>query len=537
MKTKDEIRLTEDDIALLQSRGISTEAVEKQYKILTKGAPVPKVLRTAAIEDGITVLNVAEQDLYVNAWDRYLDKGKSISHFIPASGTAHRFFRELFNFLNADYDEPQTNYEKNFFKHLPSFAFFAELDQTCVEKTGKTIEELLEENRYKQVLSLMLTDEGLNYRSLPTALFKYHTDKSKRFVALQKYLHKKIIHYYLSFENTRTPIQEHLIEAAMVSGRKDGVVNVCFTVAEEHREAVQNYTEEFRYPIEKKFGLNFILAFPMQSHATDSLILTDQNEWLRNEDGTFCFHCGGHGTVFPSFCDLKAEVAFINNIDNVSIDQDKPLVAKSRKMLGGLLVNTQKSINKYIKLIDKEDVSEDKLIEIINFVENVLNVKHDKILSMSRKEQYAYLRSKLNRPLRVCGMVRNEEEQGGMPCWVRNTDGTSSLQIIEYYQVAENANLKHLFEQSTHFNPVDMVCFLRDYKGKPYNLKAFANEDEAIVCHKKAVEGNDLVMMEYPGLWNGCMADWNTIFVDIPVKTFTPVKNINDLLRHEHQNF
>ncbi|MBP5318582.1 MAG: DUF4301 family protein [Paludibacteraceae bacterium] len=536
MENKADIQLTDDDWSLLQSKGIGEAEVKKQYKCLRKGVPAPEVLRTAAIDDGILAVSETDQEAYVGIWDRYLEKGKSISHFIPASGTAHRFFRELFNFLHADYDEPQTNYEKNFFKHLPSFAFYAELDKVCLEKTGENVQELLEKGQYKQVLSLMLTEEGLNYRSQPSALFKFHTDKSKRFVAIQKYLPKKIVKYYSSFEDTRTPIQEHLIESAMVSGEKGGVVNVCFTVAEEHQESVQNYINEFRYPIEKKFGLNFLITLPCQSHATDTLILTDENKWLRDETGKLCFHCGGHGSLFPNFCELKAEVAFVTNIDNVAIDPTKKLVARSRKMMGGLLVQTQKMINKYLKVLDKEDVSDDKLIEIINFVENVLNIKRQNILSMPREEQLDYLRTKLNRPLRVCGMVRNEEEQGGMPCWVRNDDGTSSLQIVEYYQIAQNEELKKSFVRSTHFNPVDMVCFLRDYKGKPYDLNAFANLNEAIVCHKKAVEGNELIMLERPGLWNGCMADWNTIFVDVPVKTFTPVKNINDLLRNEHQN-
>jgi hypothetical protein len=200
-----------------------------------------------------------------------------------------------------------------------------------------------------------------------------------------------------------------------------------------------------------------------------------------------------------------------------------------------LLLKTQKYISKFIKLLEKGDVPDDQLIEIINFVENVLNVKRDKILLMPREEQYEYLKSKLNRPIRVCGMVKNEEENGGMPCWVKNVDGTVSLQIVDYYQIVGNADYEKQFIASTHFNPVDMVCYITDYKGRRFDLTKYSNPEEYMLVPKQT-NGQETTKLERAGLWNGGMSDWNTIFVEIPIKNFNPVKRINDLLRHEHQN-
>ena len=228
-------------------------------------------------------------------------------------------------------------------------------------------------------------------------------------------------------------------------------------------------------------------------------------------------------------------MVFIKNIDNQSPDSLKKQVVEYRKLMGGALIQLQKSISKFIKLLDKGDVADDKLIEIINFVENVLNVKKDKILLMPREEQYVYLKNKLNRPLRVCGMVKNEEEKGGVPCWVKNADGTTSLQIVDYYQIAGNAEYEKLFVSSTHFNPVDMVCCITDYKGKKFDLNKFSNPNEYMLLPKRSY-GPDAIRLERAGLWNGGMSDWNTVFVEIPIKNFNPVKRINDLLRYEHQN-
>lgn len=526
---------TEEDKQYIKSLGHTLESVEEQLSIFKKGVPVPNFLRTATIDDGIQIYTNAEIDAYAAAWDSYLEKGKPIAHFIPASGFAGRFFRDLINFLNAPYDEPQTNFEKNFFKHLPSFAFFGELNKFCLATEKEDLQELLKDGKYKLIVEYILTEKGLNFCSLPSALFKFHTDKSHRFVVIQKYLPKKIVKYYGSFEDTRTPIQESLIESAMVSGVKGGTVNVCFTVRKEHKEVIQDYVREFKYPIEKKLGLSFFVTLPCQKTNTDTIVVTPDNLPFRDANGNIMFQQAGHGALLQNLNSLPADVVFIKNIDNEAPDSLKKLTSHYKKALGGILLANQKIISRFLRLFDKDEMPDDKLIEAINYVENTLNVKRDNILRLTRQEQVDYLKSKLNRPLRVCGMVKNEEEQGGMPCWVKNDDGTISLQIIEYYQIYDNPTLMNLFNSSTHFNPVDIVCSMVDYKGKKIDLTQYADKKSAMVYNKN-IEGQAVKVMELPGLWNGGMADWNTIFVEVPIKTFNPVKTVNDLLRHEHQN-
>ena len=529
------MNLTEIDIEFLAKKGISVENVTEQISKISSGVKMPNIIRTASIDDGIMIITDAEKETLINRWETYLSKKPSVVSFIPASGRAHRFLRNLNEFLKSDKTEPTTNFEKNFFNHLPSFAFYNELNKFFMALDKKDVQELLEEKQYKRIVEYMLTEKGLNYLSCPISMFKFHTDKSKRFVSIQKYLPKKIQKYYASFEETRTPIQETLIECAMLSG-KNKEINVCFTVDEQHKELIQDYIADFKLPIEKKLGVNFSVVLQVQNPATDSIMLTKSSGVpCRNENGHLVLKQSGHGALLENMNSLKNDLVFIKNIDNQSPDSLKKQVVEYRKMMGGVLLHSQKYINKFIKLLDKGDVPDDKLIEIINFVENVLNVKRDKILLMPREEQYEYLKNKLNRPLRVCGMVKNEEEKGGMPCWVKNADGTISLQIVDYYQIAGNAEYEKLFISSTHFNPVDMVCCITDYKGRKFDLNKYSNPQEYMLLPKQR-NGQETTKMERAGLWNGGMSDWNTIFVEIPIKNFNPVKRINDLLRYEHQN-
>lgn len=526
--------ITEADVAWIESHGLHLPEVEAQLALLRKRQQAPSFLRTASLEDGIQLYNEAEEAAFIAAWDAYLEKGKTVGYFIPASGSASRFFRDLTNFLKADYDEPQTNFEKNFFKHLSSFAFYSELNQFCVNKINQEVEELLEKKQYKKIISYLLTEEGLNYAAMPSSMFKFHTDKSKRFAAILKYLPRRIVKYYASFEDTRTPIQEILIESAMVSGTKGSTVNVCFTVKQEHRDLIEEYVREFVCPIEKKFGLSFFVTLPCQRACTDTIALNAEGMPLRDDEGRLVFLRSGHGALFENFCAQPSDIVFVKNVDNVAPDPLKKLTSYYKKMLAGVLLSYQKSINRYLRLLDKGNVPEDKLIEIINFVENKLNIKSNNVLSLQKDEQITYLHHKLNRPLRVCGMVKNEDEQGGMPCWVNNSDGTVSLQIVEYYQVFDYPDMLESFLKSTHFNPVDIVCSMTDYKGHRFDLSKYT-DDSHVVCSKIWHDQN-VRMLERPGLWNGCMDNWNTVFVEVPVKTFNPVKTVNDLLRHEHQN-
>lgn len=527
------MNLSANDLELLRSKGIDSEDVTKQVALLSVGAPEPQIARVVAVGDGILLFDDKKIDEYVAIWDAYLARAKrEVTHFIPASGQGNRFFRDLRQFLEADYDAPQTNFEKNFFKHLPNFAFYTELNKCCLEKTGQEVEELLEVGHYKTIVRLMLTPDGLDYQSLPTALFKFHTDLSHR---LQKYLPKKIAKYYSSFEDIRTPLQENFYESAMVSGVKGNILNMCYSVQPQYRDLIREFLRELKQPIEKKMGVAVTIALPQQTEDTCSVVLTDKNTLYRNPQGELVLSQQGHGSLLPILNALKGNVIFIKNIDNATPDSLKKLSVRYKKLLAGVMVYTQKQINRFMRMLEKDDLSDDKLIEIIHFVENHLNVKHPNILRMERAEQIAYLIDKLNRPLRVCGVVTNEDEQGGVPCWVKGADGILSLQFVEYHQVVNNPDLLQLFNSSTHFNPVDMVCYVNDYKGRRFDFTQFADNDAYMIL-PKVENGTAIKQLERPGLWNGGMAHWNTVLVEVPIKTFNPVKTINDLLRHEHQN-
>ena len=525
--------LSEKDVAFLQSNGIEKEAVEKQIACLKASLPVPALLRSAKLDDGILYCNDKETEAYVGIWNAYLNRAKrDISHFTPASGESNRFLRDLKKFLNSDSNFPRTNFEKNFFKHLRSFAFFNELNACCLDTTGLDADHLIEAGHYKTIVRLMISEDGLNMDNIPTALFKFHTDQSHR---LQKFLPKKIASYYNSFEDIRTPLQEIMYEGAMVSGVKGNTLNMCYTVQAKYRDMIRDFLRAYKTPIEKKMGVSVAITLPIQPEASNTIALAENNKLLRDEKGNLLLQQAGHGALLPLLNDLRGNVIFIKNIDNATPDSLKKLSVRYKKMLAGIMVDTQKKINKYMRLLEKEDIPDDKLIEIIHFVENILNVKRANILRLPKEEQIDYLRSKLNRPLRVCGVVTNEDEQGGVPCWVTNADGTISLQMIEYHQIANNPEKLKIFESSTHFNPVDMVCYVNDYKGKRFDFTQFADQDAYMVLCKE-INGKKVKVLEQPGLWNGGMANWNTILVEVPIKTFNPVKTINDLLRHEHQN-
>ncbi len=525
--------LSEKDVAFLQSNGIEKEAVEKQITCLKASLPVPALLRSAKLDDGILYCNDKETEAYVGIWNAYLNRAKrDISHFTPASGESNRFLRDLKKFLNSDSNFPRTNFEKNFFKHLRSFAFFNELNACCLDTTGLDVDHLIEAGHYKTIVRLMISEDGLNMDNIPTALFKFHTDQSHR---LQKFLPKKIASYYNSFEDIRTPLQEIMYEGAMVSGVRGNTLNMCYTVQAKYRDMIRDFLRAYKTPIEKKMGVSVAITLPIQPEASNTIALAENNKLLRDEKGNLLLQQAGHGTLLPLLNDLRGNVIFIKNIDNATPDSLKKLSVRYKKMLAGIMVDTQKKINKYMRLLEKEDIPDDKLIEIIHFVENILNVKRANILRLPKEEQIDYLRSKLNRPLRVCGVVTNEDEQGGVPCWVTNADGTTSLQMIEYHQIANNPEKLKIFESSTHFNPVDMVCYVNDYKGKRFDFTQFADQDAYMVLCKE-IDGKKVKVLEQPGLWNGGMANWNTILVEVPIKTFNPVKTINDLLRHEHQN-
>jgi hypothetical protein len=309
---------------------------------------------------------------------------------------------------------------------------------------------------------------------------------------------------------------------------------VHFTVSKEHRIFFEALLAEKKAYYEKKYGVNYIVSFSEQKPSTDTVAADSDNEPFR-EDGKLFFRPSGHGALIENLNDINADIIFIKNIDNVVPDALKEVTVLYKKLLAGVLVNTQAQIFNYLEILKDGDLLDEELEEIVDFMEEKLNIVNDNIDEYETPELLDYLYSKLNRPIRVCGMVKNEGEPGGGPFFTENEDGTVSLQILESSQIdTSKPSEKELMMQSTHFNPVDLVCGVKDFNGKKFNLLDFVDKNTGFIS-LKSKNGKELKALELPGLWNGAMSDWNTIFVEVPIETFNPVKTVNDLLRVEHQ--
>lgn len=321
----------------------------------------------------------------------------------------------------------------------------------------------------------------------------------------------------------------------MYASGKDGKVNVHFTVSPEHRKMFETLVAEKAPEFGKKFGVEFSATFSEQKQSTDTLAATADNEPFRTEDGNMLFRPGGHGALIENLNDLDADVIFIKNIDNVVPDRLKGDTVDYKKLLAGVLVSLQKKAFEYLTILDSGVYTHAQLEEMIRFVQRNLCCRNPKIKDLEDSELAIYLRKKLDRPMRVCGMVRNVGEPGGGPFLAYNADGTISLQILESSQIdSSNPESVEMFKKGTHFNPVDLVCAVKDYKGNKFDLTKFVDHNAGFISNKSK-NGRELKALELPGLWNGAMSDWNTIFVEVPLSTFNPVKTVNDLLREQHQ--
>ncbi|MEG1905344.1 MAG: DUF4301 family protein [Bacteroidales bacterium] len=503
---------TQEDLNLLERKGISVEKVEKQLDAFKQGFPFLKLKDCATVGNGI--MSVQEDDVirYQRIWDKYLHENKQILKFVPASGAASRMFKNLFEFLGASYEVPTTDFEKNFFGNIAHFAFYHDLDQVCQVNEGKSIEELIEAGQYKAVVRNLLEGTGLNYGALPKGLLKFHNYQ----------------------DAPRTAMEEHLVEGALYAANGSGEVNLHFTVSPEHKTLFESLANEKKAHYEKQFGVKYHIGFSIQKSSTDTIAADAENQPFRDH-GNLLFRPGGHGALIENLNELKADVIFIKNIDNVVPDTLKDTTVKYKQLLGGVLVAVQQQIFAYLDLLETGKYSHDQLLEMLHFLQSTLCVKHPETKTLEDSELALYLISKFKRPLRVCGMVKNVGEPGGGPFLAFNPDGTYSPQILESSQIdMADAASKALFAASTHFNPVDLVCAVRDKAGNAYDLQQYIDPQTGFIS-LKSKSGRDLKALELPGLWNGAMSDWNTVFVEVPVDTFNPVKTVNDLLREQHQ--
>lgn len=504
--------LKPEDKKQIESRGMTVEQVECQLKEIEQGFPFLKIEAAATVGKGIVAPDASKCDEAIELWENYKREGHKIVKFVPASGAASRMFKNMFSFLTADYDTPQTDFEKDFFEKLDSFAFYAALDHKCKENEGKGAQTLVAEGNFKAVVANMLNADGLNYGQLPKGLLFFHNYPS----------------------GARTPMEEHLVEAALYAS-SNGEAHIHYTVSHDHLELFEQRVSEKKECYEKEFGVRYDISFSEQKPSTDTVAANLDNTPFRNDDGSLLFRPGGHGALIENLNDIDADVVFVKNIDNVVPDRLKDDTVKWKKVIGGVLVGVQRQIFDYLHLLDSGLYGHDKLEEIIRFVQRVLCCRKADIKELEDADLVIYLRNKLNRPLRVCGVVKNVGEPGGGPFLAYNQDGTVSPQILESSQIDKaNEDYVKMFTEGTHFNPVDLVCAIRDYKGGNFHLAEYVDRATGFIS-SKSKNGRALKALELPGLWNGAMSDWNTVFVEVPLSTFNPVKTVNDLLRDAHQ--
>ena len=506
------IMLSERDLKQIADKGISEKQIENQLNEFKTGFPFLRLEAAASVEHGIVATTEESRAKFEKSWEQYKAAGKKVVKFVPASGAASRMFKDMFAFVDAEYDKPTTDFEKKYFDNIEKFAFYGELNDVCLKNEGKDIPTLLAEGNYKAVAAEMLKAEGLNYGQLPKGMLLFH-----------KYA-----------EGPRTPMEEHLVEAALYAA-SNGEANIHFTVSHEHMPFFQKKVADKADFYAKKYGVKYDISFSEQKPSTDTIAANPDNTPFRNADGSLLFRPGGHGALIENLNEIDADVIFIKNIDNVVPDRLKGETVTYKQVIAGVLVTLQQKAFEYLRLLDAGTYNHEKLEEIIRFVQQDLCCRKADIKNLEDADLVIYLREKLNRPMRVCGVVKNVGEPGGGPFLTYNQDGTVSLQILESSQIDKNnAEYMEMFTKGTHFNPVDLVCAVKDYKGQPFNLPDFVDRTTGFIS-SKSKNGKELKALELPGLWNGAMSNWNTVFVEVPLATFNPVKTVNDLLREQHQ--
>lgn len=506
-----------NDIEQMQKMGITPEMVEEQVELFKKGFPFMNLVKPATVGDGIIKLDNEELDSLI---DIYRDFEGTRVKFVPASGAATRMFKHLYEFQSEYpikglecFNDKSFNSIFTFFDRIKHFPFYDKLYNELWAQ-GYKMEKLVEQNDYLPIISTLLGAEGLNYGNLPKALILFH-----------KY-----------GDIARTALEEHLVEGAQYACDRHGVVNIHLTVSPEHISGFEQLIDRVKSFYENHYEVTLNLTYSVQKPSTDTIAVDLANNPFRNDDGTLLFRPGGHGALIENLNDLKEELVFIKNIDNVAPDHLKPQTVRYKKALAGLLLSYRRIIVKYLEELYNQSLAIDELNSILEFTRDELCVIPPSGTDLSNPDVLKdYLIRVLNRPIRVCGMVKNEGEPGGGPFWAVNPDGTVSLQIVESSQIdLNNSEAKTIFKASTHFNPVDIVCSFVDFKGEKFNLLDYRDPQTGFIS-TKSKDGKQLKALELPGLWNGAMSSWNTIFVEVPLSTFSPVKTVNDLLREEHQ--
>lgn len=519
--------LTDDDRRAIRARGLTVEEAERQLAILRNPPPYTRLLRACTPGDGIHVLSDAAVADALKHHARAAAAGR-FRCFVPASGAATRMFRAPLAVLERDAGIGRAALEQaagsgdkdarevlELLEQLARFAFTPALRE-AMQRRRSDLDTALRDGDVAAILGGLLHETGLDYASLPKGLLAFHR-----------------------YETTaRTAFEEHLIDAAQIARNEAGDVRLHFTVSENHLAGFTSLLERVRGGHEQALAARFAITFSHQQASTDTVAVGLDGQPFRDADGALLFRPGGHGALLENLARCDADLAYVKNIDNVVPDHLKGPVAHWKKVLGGLLVQLQDRVFAALRRLESEPSTAAVADALALLAEELDTPAPAEVAGGGAAERLAWARGKLGRPLRVCGMVRCEGETGGGPFWVGDRRGASaagSPQIVETAQIDPgDRQQQSVLASSTHFNPVDLVCGLRDHHGRPHDLARHVDQ-EAVFISEKSSGGRKLRALERPGLWNGSMADWSTVFVDVPAATFNPVKTVNDLLRPQHQ--
>jgi len=513
---------TEKDLQQIKQKGLEAKDVENQIDNFKQGFPFIKLVAAATPTHGLHSFSESDaKGLAIFFDENYKDY--DLLKFVPASGAASRMFKHLFEFmLNytgsdadiADYESDKGfNSVFNFFDKIENFAFYKQL-QEILANDGFDLQRLIADKDFKIILEYFLTDKGLDYAAMPKGLLLFHNYP----------------------EGPRYSLEEHLVEAANYSTNSEKQSKIHLTVSPDHQFKFESAVEEKSPAFQDKYGVKYFVDFTQQMPHTDIVAVDMNNQPFRLDDGSLLFRPGGHGALIENLNQLESEIVFVKNIDNIVPDRLRETTYLYKKVIGGLLFKLQDQAFEYLDMLDDGNIEDSKIEEIKEFAQKELNIHiSPAFIAYDKMDKIDFLFNKLNRPMRICGMVKNEGEPGGGPFWVQSENGEQSLQIVESSQMdLNNTNQKEIVANATHFNPVDLVCGIMDFNGNKFDLKEFVDPATGFISIK-SMGGKDLKAQELPGLWNGAMANWITVFVETPIITFNPVKTVNDLLRNQHQ--
>lgn len=491
------VHFTYDDLAFMRQRGSDPDKVQQQFARFQTGFDYVHLERAATTGDGIIRF---EDDEIEELAEDYAEMVKPLKvvKFVPASGAASRMFKDLFACLHEDTPETR-KIVPDFLKRLPSFPFYEDL-QKVMDKKGISLKQEIQKQNYPLIISYLLEEKGLNYGNLPKGLLPFH-----------RYPHE-----------IRTAVEEHLVEAALYA-QNQGQCYLHFTVSPQHRRDFQALLTRVVPRYEQRYHVRYHIDFSDQNPITDTLAASFDNTPFRDDQGKLLFRPGGHGALIYNLNTIDADLIFIKNIDNVTAEDNLSQTVCYKKAMATYLLQLKHKIHSYIKILKKNKPDNLLLCEILDFMETDLMIPVGDELTLEN------LLSLLNRPIRVCGMVKNEGEPGGGPFWVRGADDKVTLQIVESSQInLQDAGQVAIMQKSTHFNPVDLVCSIRNDEGHLFSLPDFVDPETGFIA-RKSYGDRTLQAMELPGLWNGAMSHWITVFMEVPVVTFHPVKTVFDL--------